>query len=55
MHMKKRASLTALVGVLALTGAACGSDDRPVALPTGVPQAVRDTVTAIPSLTGVGT
>ena len=55
MHMKKRASLTALVGVLALAGAACGSDDRPIPLPADTPQAVKDNVTAIPSLTGVGT
>ena len=55
MHTKKRASLTALLGVLALAGVACGGDDRPIALPADSPQAVRDTVTAIPSLTGVGT
>ena len=55
MHTKKRASLTALLGVLALAGVACGSDDRPIALPAATPQAVRDSVTAIPSLTGVGT
>ncbi len=56
MQMKKRASLTALVGILALAGAACGSDNKD-ATPTagtGTTQPT-DTVTAIPSLTGVGT
>jgi hypothetical protein len=58
MQIKRRASLTALVGILALAGAACGSDSKDDSASTsqgsGAPQAV-DTVTAIPSLTGVGT
>jgi len=56
MHLK-RASLTALVGVLALAGAACGSDDKDGAATSGgaATSQVTDTVTAIPSLTGVGT
>jgi len=58
MHIKKRASLTALVGVLALAGAACGSDNESASQGSGSaqeqPQA-GDKVTAIPSLTGVGT
>ncbi len=60
MNMKKRASLTALVGVLALTGAACGSSKKSTDTGSGssastTPAAATDTVTAIPSLTGVGT
>jgi hypothetical protein len=62
MHIKKRASLTALVGVLALAGAACGSDsDDSASTSQGSgsaqeqPQAAGDKVTAIPNLTGVGT
>ena len=58
MHTKKRASLVALAGVLALAGAACGSDDSRSASPgnaTSSQQQDGDTVTAIPSLTGVGT
>ncbi len=58
MHTKKRASLLALAGVLALAGAACGSDDSRSASPgkaTSSQQQDGDTVTAIPSLTGVGT
>ena len=60
MKTKKRASLTALVGVLALAGAACGSDSgdsgaAPGASGGGQQQTTTDTVTAIPNLTGVGT
>ncbi len=61
MKMKKRASLTALVGVLALAGAACGSDGDDNGAPstsqgsTSSQSAESDTVTAIPALTGVGT
>jgi len=63
MNIKKRASLTALVGVLALTGAACGSDKKSTDTSSGnnsssgsqSQSAPADTVTAIPSLTGVGT
>jgi hypothetical protein len=56
MHLK-RASLTALVGVLALTGAACGSDKKDSASTSGGSGTSQptDSVTAIPSLTGVGT
>jgi hypothetical protein len=61
MQTKKRASLTALVGLLALAGAACGSDSdddsAATAQGSGSSQQAQaaDTVTAIPSLTGVGT
>ena len=59
MHIKKRASLTALVGVLALTGAACGSDKKDSsssnASGSQTEQRPADMVTAIPSLSGVGT
>ncbi len=60
MKKTKRASLTALVGVLALAGAACGSDnDNDSATSQGANSSTQaqtaDTVTAIPSLTGVGT
>ena len=59
MRNKKRASLTALVGILALAGAACGSDSDDDSASTSQgsssSQAAADTVTAIPALTGVGT
>ncbi len=59
MHIKKRASLTALVGVLALTGAACGSDKKDSSSSNApgsqTEQRPADMVTAIPSLSGVGT
>lgn len=58
MQKKKRASLTALVGILALAGAACGSDsdsDSAATSPGSQGSQTTDTVTAIPSLTGVGT
>jgi hypothetical protein len=60
MKKTKRASLTALVGVLALAGAACGSDNgNDSATSQGANSSTQaqtaDTVTAIPSLTGVGT
>lgn len=62
MHNKKRASLTALVGVLALVGAACGSDsDNETASTSQASGSAQertqtgDKVTAIPNLTGVGT
>jgi hypothetical protein len=51
----------ALVGVLALAGAACGSSSKTASTPTTTvapattPAATTDTVTAIPHLTGVGT
>ncbi len=59
MRNKKRASLTALIGVLALAGAACGSDSDNDSASTSQgsssSQSASDTVTAIPALTGVGT
>ena len=61
MQMKRRASITALVGVLALAGAACGSDnDNDTAATSQEPGSSQqaqssDKVTAIPALTGVGT
>ncbi len=60
MKKTKRASLTAIVGVLALAGAACGSDNgNDSATSQGANSSTQaqtaDTVTAIPSLTGVGT
>jgi hypothetical protein len=59
MHTTRRLGLTALVGVLALAGAACGSDKKSSSAPktsgSSQPAQAADTVTAIPSLTGVGT
>jgi len=59
MQKTKRASLTALVGVLALAGAACGSDNDSASTSQGANSSQQaqaaDTVTAIPSLSGVGT
>ena len=61
MNTKRRASLTALVGILALAGAACGSDsdDNDAASNSQGSASSQaqapDTVTAIPALTGVGT
>jgi hypothetical protein len=60
MHTKRRASLTALVGILALAGAACGSDNddndtASTSQGSSGSQTASDTVTAIPALTGVGT
>lgn len=60
MHTKRRASLTALVGILALPGAACGSDNddndtASTSQGSSGSQTASDTVTAIPALTGVGT
>jgi hypothetical protein len=58
MRNTRRVGLTALVGVLALAGAACGSDKKAsTAKGSGSSQSAQpaDTVTAIPSLTGVGT
>ncbi len=57
MSIKNKASIAALVGALALAGAACGDNDSPNAgaagtAPTGQST---DTVTALPSLTGTGT
>jgi len=57
MSLKKKASVAALVGALALTGVACGSDDAPNPNASGAAQSTQggDKVTAIPSLSGVGT
>ena len=63
MNRKRRTSLTALVGLLALAGAACGSDsDDSASTSQGsgssqeqTPAQGSDKVTAIPALTGVGT
>ena len=60
MQTKRRASLTALVGILALAGAACGSDSddndsASTSQGSTSSQTASDTVTAIPALTGVGT
>ena len=50
---RKMITVTALSGVLALAGTACGSDDSDSAASQSNKKA--DTVTAIPALTGVGT
>lgn len=63
MQTNRRGSLTALVGILALAGAACGSDsnnDSATSQGSGssqenTPAQAGDKVTAIPALTGVGT
>ena len=62
MPIKTKASIAALVGVLALTGVACGDDDSSSSSASGSSQSSQtanknsnNKVTAIPSLTGVGT
>jgi hypothetical protein len=56
MSFKTKASIAALVGALALTGVACGSDDKSESNASGASaEAGADKVTAIPSLTGTGT
>lgn len=57
MPIKRKASIAALVGALALAGAACGSksSDSSSASPSASTAQTKDMVTAIPSLTGVGT
>jgi len=57
MSIKSKASITALVGALALVGVACGSSDSPVSNASGSAQSAQggDRVTALPSLSGVGT
>ena len=52
MSFKTKASIAALVGALALTGVACGDDNNGSGAAAG---SGTDKVTAIPSLTGVGT
>ena len=57
MSIKRRTSIAALVGALALTGAACGGSDRSAPSASGSAQRTQggDKVTALPSLSGVGT
>jgi hypothetical protein len=56
MPINRKASLTALVGVLALAGAACGSNSSKSDTPSAAGSTqTKDMVTAIPSLSGVGT
>jgi len=56
MSFKTKASIAALVGALALTGVACGSDNSSDSNASGASaEAGADKVTAIPSLTGTGT
>jgi hypothetical protein len=56
MSFKTKASIAALVGALALTGVACGSDDKSDSNASGAStQAGADKVTAIASLSGTGT
>ena len=51
MRIRSKATATALLAALALVGAACGDDSPSTSAGSGV----TDTVTAIPSLSGVGT
>ena len=53
MLIRKKASIAALVGVLALTGVACGDDDSSGSSASSAAESNK--VTAIPSLTGQGT
>jgi len=60
MPIKTKASIAALVGALALAGAACGSNSSDKTTGSGASSASsssqsKDMVTAIPSLSGVGT
>jgi hypothetical protein len=57
MSIKTKASIAALVGALALAGAACGDNDSSSSNASGSNTAAQsgDKVTAIPSLTGTGT
>ena len=57
MSITTRTSIAALVGALALTGAACGGGDRSASNASGSAQRTQggDKVTALPSLSGVGT
>jgi hypothetical protein len=55
MSIKKKASIAALVGALALAGAACGDNDSSESNASGAAAQAGDKVTAIPSLSGVGT
>ena len=57
MSIKTKASIAALVGALALTGVACGDSGSSDSNASGAAQSSQsgDKVTAIPSLSGVGT
>jgi hypothetical protein len=57
MSIKAKASIAALVGALALAGAACGDNNSSDSNASGTAQSTQSTdmVTAIPSLTGAGT
>jgi hypothetical protein len=55
MSIKRKATIAALVGALALAGAACGDSDSADSNASGTAQGAGNTVTAIPSLSGVGT
>jgi hypothetical protein len=59
MPIKTKASIAALVGALALAGAACGDNDSSTSNTAGAAQnasqSTANKVTAIPSLSGVGT
>lgn len=54
MSFKTKASIAALVGALALTGVACGDDNSSDSTASGA-EAGSNKVTAIPSLSGIGT
>ena len=54
MSFKTKASIAVLAGALALTGVACGDDNSSDSTASGA-GAATNKVTAIPSLTGVGT
>ena len=56
MSFKTKASIAALVGALALTGVACGDDNSSDSNASGASaEAGTNKVTAIPSLSGIGT
>jgi hypothetical protein len=55
MSIKTKASIAALVGALALAGAACGDNNDSSSKASGTTTQSTDKVTAIPSLTGAGT
>ena len=55
MRLKSKTSATVLIGALALVGAACGKDASSKSANGSSTSAKADMVTAIPSLTGMGT
>ncbi len=55
MSLKTKASIAALVGAMALAGAACGDDNSSTSNASGSGESGANTVTAIPSLSGTGT